>query len=130
MTLLSLPCFAAPIANAVNLVKEGKLIALGVSSRKRDALVPDVPTIAEAGVPGYESILWFGLLNSAKTPCPLITELNGELARILDEPDVRSRSAPIGLEPRSTSPAEFDRMISDDIATFTQLARAGSIKAD
>ena len=122
--------FMAPIANAVNLVKDGRLTALGVSSAQRDALVPDVPTIAEAGVPGYDSILWFGLLTSAKTPRPLVAKLNREIARILSEPEVRARWAPIGLEPRPTTPAQFDRQIADDIAAFTRLARAGNIKAD
>ncbi len=122
--------FMAPIANAVNLVKEGKLTALGVSSAQRDALVPEVPTIAEAGVPGYDSILWFGLLTTGNTPRPLVAKLNREIARILGDPEVRARWTPIGLEPRPTTPAEFDRLIADDIATFTRLARAASIKAD
>ena len=122
--------FMAPIANAVNLVKEGKLRALGVSSKGRDALVPDLPTIAESGVPGYESILWFGLLTSSRTPRTLIAKLNAEVTRILSEPEVRARWLPIGLEPHPTSPAEFDRIVSSDLATFTKLARAGNIKAE
>lgn len=122
--------FMAPIANAVNLVKDGRLVALGVSSASRDALVPDVPTIAEAGVPGYDSILWFGLLTSSKTPRPLIAKLNREITRILSAPEVKARWAPIGLEPRPTTPEEFDQLIADDIATFGKLARAGNIRAD
>jgi tripartite-type tricarboxylate transporter receptor subunit TctC len=122
--------FVAPIANSVNLVKEGKLVALGVSSAKRDPLVPGVPTIAEAGVPGYESILWFGVLTSSRVPRPLIAKLNSEITRILREPDLRASWAPLGLEPQPTTPAEFDRIIAGDIATFTKLARAGNIKAD
>jgi tripartite-type tricarboxylate transporter receptor subunit TctC len=122
--------FMAPIANAVNLVKDGKLLALGVSSAQRDPLVPDVPTVAEAGVPGYDSILWFGLLTSSKTPRPLIAKLNREVARILSDPDVKARWTPIGLEPRPTTPEAFDKLIADDIATFTRLARAGNIKAE
>lgn len=122
--------FMAPIANAVGLAKEGKLVALGVSSAKRDPLVPDVPTVAEAGVPGYESILWFGLLTSAKTPHPIIARLNREITRILGEPEVRTRWIPIGLEPKPTTPAEFDKLIADDIATFTKIARAANIKAN
>jgi tripartite-type tricarboxylate transporter receptor subunit TctC len=122
--------FMAPIANAVSLVKEGKLRALGVSSKDRDALVPDVPTVAEAGVPGYDSILWFGLLAPGRTPRALIGRLNTEVARILREPEVRTRWLPIGLEPHPTSPGEFDRMVASDIATFTKLARAGNIKAE
>ena len=122
--------FMAPIANAVNLVKEGRLLALGVSSRQRDALVPDVPTVAEAGVPGYDSILWFGLLTARKTPRPVIAKLNREIVRILGDEEAKTRWAPIGLDPRPTTPAEFDKLIADDIATFTRLARAGNIKAE
>jgi tripartite-type tricarboxylate transporter receptor subunit TctC len=122
--------FMSPIANAVSLVKEGKLRALAVSSKDRDALVPDVPTVGESGVPGYESILWFGLLTSSKTPRALISKLNAEIARILNEPEVRARWLPIGLDPKPTSPSGFDKKIADDAATFTKLARAGNIKAE
>jgi tripartite-type tricarboxylate transporter receptor subunit TctC len=122
--------FMAPIANAVNLVRDGRLAGLGVSSPQRDSLVPEVPTIAEAGVPGYESILWFGLLAPAKTPRPVIAKLNSEIARALSEAELRSRWTPLGLEPKPTSPAEFDRLIAADIDTFTRLARAGNIRAD
>jgi tripartite-type tricarboxylate transporter receptor subunit TctC len=122
--------FMSPIANAVNLVKEGKLRALGVSSRERDPLVPGVPTIAESGVPDYEAILWFGLLTSSRTPRPIIDKLNAELKRILSAPELRTGWSVIGLDPRPTTPAEFDRLIAQDVATFTKLARAGSIKAD
>jgi tripartite-type tricarboxylate transporter receptor subunit TctC len=122
--------FMSPIANAVNLVREGKLRALGVSSRERDQLVPDLPTIAESGVPGYESILWFGILTSSKVPRPLVTKLSDEIGRVLREPEVRARWLPIGLDPTPTTPGEFDRIIANDMATFTKLARAGNIKAE
>ena len=122
--------FMAPIANAVNLVKDGRLLALAVSSRQRDALVPEVPTVAEAGVPGYDSILWFGLLTPRKTPRAVIAKLNREIARVLGDAEAKTRWAPIGLDPRPTTPAEFDKLIADDIATFTRLARAGNIKAE
>ncbi|RPJ44717.1 MAG: tripartite tricarboxylate transporter substrate binding protein [Betaproteobacteria bacterium] len=121
--------FMSPIANAVGLVREGKLLGLGVSSLKRDALLPNVPTIAEAGVPGYDSILWFGMLTSSRTPRPLINVLNREVTRILGDAEVRKRWAPIGLEPSPTTPAQFDKIIAEDIATFTRLAKAGNIKA-
>lgn len=121
--------FMSPIASAVGLVREGRLIGLGVSSLKRDALLPDVPTIAEGGVPGYDSILWFGLLTTSKTPRPLINTLNREITRILGDAEVKKRWAPIGLDPAPTTPAEFDKVIAADIATFTRLAKAGNIKA-
>ena len=122
--------FMAPIANSVNLVREGKLAALAVSSAERDALVPDLPTIAEAGVPGYESILWFGLLTSSKTPRPIIAKLNREVVRILSGAEAKARWMPIGLEPRPTTPAAFDKLIAEDIATFSRLAKAGDIRAE
>jgi tripartite-type tricarboxylate transporter receptor subunit TctC len=122
--------FMAPIANAVNLVKEGKLVALGVSSVQRDPLVPDVPTVAEAGVPGYHSELWFGLLTTRQTPRAIVGRLNREITRILNEPDLRQRWTPLGLEPRPTTPEQFDKLISDEIAAFTAIARAANIRAD
>ncbi len=121
--------FMSPIANAVGLVREGRLNGLGVSSLKRDALLPDLPTIAESGVPGYDSVLWFGLLTSAKTPRPVIAELNREVARALGEPELRKRWSPIGLDPSPTTPEAFDRLVAAEIALFTKLAKAGNIKA-
>ncbi|MBX3650075.1 MAG: tripartite tricarboxylate transporter substrate binding protein [Burkholderiales bacterium] len=121
--------FMSPIANAVGLVREGRLTGLGVSSLKRDALLPDMPTIAESGVPGYDSVLWFGLLTSAKTPRPVIAELNREVTRALGEPELRKRWSPIGLDPSPTTPEAFDRLIAAEIALFTKLAKAGNIKA-
>jgi tripartite-type tricarboxylate transporter receptor subunit TctC len=120
----------APIANAVNQVKEGRLVGLGVSSAERDPLLPEVPSVAESGVPGYESILWFGLLTSSAVPRLVIAKLNREIARILSDPDARERWTPIGLQPQPTTPEGFDKLIRDDVATFTRIARQANIKAD
>ncbi|HWI13445.1 MAG TPA: tripartite tricarboxylate transporter substrate binding protein [Burkholderiales bacterium] len=122
--------FMSPIANAVNLAKEGRVIALGVSSPRRDPLLPDVPTIAEAGVPRFESELWFGLLTTSKTPRALVTRLNDEITAILKEPEARSRWAPLGLEPIPSTPERFDQRIASEVKLYTELARAGNIRAD
>jgi len=122
--------FLAPIANAVNQVKDGRLAALGVSSPERDALLPDVPTVAEAGVPGYQTSLWFGLLASSEVPRPIIAKLNREIVRILSEPEVRQRWIPIGIEPRPTTPEAFDRLIRDEVAAFSKIAGTANIKVD
>ncbi len=122
--------FMAPIANAVNQVKDGRLVALGVSSGERDALLPQVPTIDEAGVPGYESVLWFGLLTSAAVPRPIVEKLSADVRKVLSDPQTRERWQPIGIEPRPTTPAQFDQLIADDVALFTRIARAQNIKAD
>jgi tripartite-type tricarboxylate transporter receptor subunit TctC len=122
--------FMAPMANGVNLVREGKVDGLAVSSAKRDPLLPDVPTVAEAGVPGYESILWFGLLTGSGVPRPIVNKLNGEIVRILGDEETRKRFAPIGMTPRPMSPETFDRAIRDDVAIFSRIAREANIKAE
>ena len=122
--------FMAPIANAVAPVKDGKLAALAVSSQERDALLPQVPSLHEAGVPGYKSQLWFGLLTPAAVPRPVVAKLNREIARILSEPELKSRWSGIGIEPRTDPPEAFDRLIREDVATFAAIARAANIRAD
>lgn len=122
--------FMAPIANAVNQVREGKLVGLGVSSLERDALLPDVPTVAEAGVPGYQPVLWFGLLTSSAVPRPIVAKLNREITRILAEPELKQRWGAIGIEPRPNAPEAFDRLIQEEVALFTRIARASNIRAD
>src|SRR5438105_2519262 len=119
--------FMAPIANAVNLVRDGRLVGLGVSSRSRDPLLPQLPTIDEAGVPGYEQDLWFGLLAPAGVPRPIMARLNSEIGRILADSDTNARWAPLGLEPRTTAPEEFDRLIARELALYTRIARAAKI---
>ena len=119
--------FMAPIANAVNLVRDGRLVGLGVSSRTRDALLPELPTIDEAGVAGYEQELWFGLLAPSGVPRGIVTRLNAEIGRILADPDTKARWAPIGIEPRPTAPQEFDRLVASEIALYTRIARAANI---
>ena len=121
--------FMAPIANAVNLVRESKLAGLAVSSAKRDLLLPDLPTVGEA-VPGYESILWFGLLTASGVPRPVVNKLNAEITRILRSSDTYERFAPIGMTPRPMSPEEFDALIRNDVAVFSRIARDANIKAD
>ena len=122
--------FMAPIANALNMVKEGRVVGLGVSSSQRDALLPDMPTLAEAGLSGFRADLWFGMLTSSQAPKPVIAKLNNEIRRILSDAEVKQRWLPIGLEPRPTTPGEYDKIVADEIATFTKIARAANIKAE
>jgi tripartite-type tricarboxylate transporter receptor subunit TctC len=122
--------FMAPIANAVNQVRDGKLYGLGVSLLERDALLPEVPTIDEAGLPGYQAELWFGLLTSSAVPPPLIAKLNRDIARILAEPELKRRWEAIGIEPRPNAPEAFDKLVRDEVSVFTRFARAANIKAD
>jgi tripartite-type tricarboxylate transporter receptor subunit TctC len=122
--------FMSPIANALSMVRDGRVIGLGVSSLERDALLPDVPSLAEAGLPGFRADLWSGMLTSAQTPKPIVARLNNEIRRILGEPEIKQRWAPIGLDPKPTTPQAFDKIVIDEIAAFTKIARAANIKAE
>jgi len=122
--------FLAPIANAVGPVKDGRLLGLGVSMPDRDPLLPDVPTVHEAGVPGYQTDLWFGLLTSSAVPKSVIAKLNRDIVRVLGEPDLKQRWSAVGIEPRPLSPEAFDQRIREQVEVFTRFARAAGIKAD
>jgi tripartite-type tricarboxylate transporter receptor subunit TctC len=120
----------APASNAVPFIKDGKLLALGVSPAKRLAVLPDVPTLGEAGVTGYQWQTWFGLLAPAKTPRPIVAKLNKEVSRILNLPESKERWNAIGAEPVPIAPEAFDKYVIEQIALFTKLAKAANIKAD
>jgi tripartite-type tricarboxylate transporter receptor subunit TctC len=122
--------FISPYASAINLVKEGKATAIAVTSLKRMPDMPDLATVAESGAPGYQWIFWYGLLAPAKTPRAIVDKLNAEVAHILKQPEVRQRFGPLGIEPVTSSPEEFDKLIANEVASFTRLAKAGNIKLD
>ena len=110
--------------------KAGKVIALAVAPAKRVAVLPDVPTVAEAGIPGYSWDTWFGLLAPAKTPRAIVKKLNQEVARILVQPDVKERWNAMGAEPIPIAPDAFDQYISGQVALVARLAKAANIKAE
>lgn len=122
--------FLAPVAIALPLIKEGKILALAVSTAKRSAVLPDVPTIAEAGVVGYRWDTWFGLLAPAKTPRALVTRLNREITQVLELADVRQRWTALGAEAIPSTAEEFDKRIAEQVTAFAKLARAAGIKAN
>jgi tripartite-type tricarboxylate transporter receptor subunit TctC len=119
-----------PMPNAVAQVNAGKIIPLGVTVAKREPAMPDVPTIAEAGVAGFRYDTWFGLLTAAAAPRPIVDRLNKEIVRILTLPEVRERFRPLGAETIPMAPAEFDKFIAQQVDRFTKLARQANIKAE
>jgi tripartite-type tricarboxylate transporter receptor subunit TctC len=120
----------SPASNAMPFIKQGKLVALGVSPAKRLAVLPNVPTLAESGVPGYDWQTWFGLLAPARTPRPIIAKLNQEVTRILNLAESKERWNALGADPVPIAPEAFDKFVVEQIALFTKLARAANIKAD
>lgn len=121
--------FDTPITGAP-LVREGKLRALGVSTRARSPIFPDVPTIDEAGVPGYEVLGWNGILVPAATPLPIVQRLNLEIRAILAEPEVKQKLEQQGAEPAPADPDAFGRRIRDDVAKWTEVIRAAGIQPE
>jgi tripartite-type tricarboxylate transporter receptor subunit TctC len=122
--------FMSPLASAIHLVRDGKLRALGVSSAKRVRAYAEVPTIAEAGLAGFEWDSWGGLLAPAKTPRAVITKLNREVSRALTLPDVQQRLVSLGAEPVPGTPAQFDQLLAEQLAITANLARKAGIKAE
>jgi tripartite-type tricarboxylate transporter receptor subunit TctC len=121
--------FMSPLASAVGLVKEGKVPAIAVTSSMRVPQLPNVPTVAESGLPGFRWDYWYGMLAPAKTSRPLVNLLNREILRTLALPDVGGRLSALGAEPAPTTPQAFDRFIVDDIAALTTVARKANIVA-
>jgi tripartite-type tricarboxylate transporter receptor subunit TctC len=109
-------------------VKAGKLRALAVSPARRSPAVPDLPTIAEAGVPGYDAGAWFGLVAPAGTPKPIIDKLAAETQRILKIPDVAERLSGLGAEPVGNSPDEFAAFIKAEIAKWKKVIQDAKVE--
>ena len=111
-------------------VKAGKIHALAVTTAKRSATVPDLPTIAEAGVKGYEASAWFGLLAPAGTPKDIVDKLSAETAKILNMTDVREKLSAQGAEPAADSPDEFSSFIKVEIAKWAKVIKESGAKAE
>ena len=111
-------------------IKSGRLRALGVTGTKRAPGAEDIPTIAEAGVAGYEAVQWYGVLAPAATPRDIITRLHTGVVRALQNPDVRQRLLNDGAEPVGSSPAEFAEYLRNETVKWAQVIKAASIKPE
>ncbi|NBS58273.1 MAG: tripartite tricarboxylate transporter substrate binding protein [Betaproteobacteria bacterium] len=117
----------APTQSVTGHVKSGKLRALAVTGSKRLATLPEVPTLAEAGVPGYEAVGWFGLMAPVATPRDIVTMLNRDINRILQLAEVKARLLDLGAEPASLSPEQFIDFIRSDNAKWEKLIKERGI---
>jgi tripartite-type tricarboxylate transporter receptor subunit TctC len=122
--------FMAPLASSTPLVREGRMRALGVSSPKRVSVLPDVPTIAEAGLPGFRWDSWGAIFAPAKTPRAVIGKLNREITAALRQPDVEKTMRALGAEPAPTTPAELDKFVAQDLAMVRKIADLAGIKPE
>ena len=111
-------------------IKAGKLKGLAVTHAKRNPALPDVPTIAEAGVPGGESGSWIALLAPAGTPQSIISKLNADVKEVVADPEVREKLIGQGAVPQSTTPAELQKLIDADLARYGKIIREKGLKAE
>jgi tripartite-type tricarboxylate transporter receptor subunit TctC len=121
--------FAAQLTSQ-SLVKAGRLRMVAVTSAKRASTLPDVPTMAESGLPGFEFNNWFGVLGPSGLPPALVSRLNGELLKVLALPDVRERIVFDGGEPAGGPPSEFRALLASDLAKWAKVARAIRMQAE
>jgi tripartite-type tricarboxylate transporter receptor subunit TctC len=122
--------FIGNLPPAIGHIRSGKVRALAVTTAQRSPLVPEIPTLAESGLPGYETVAWFGLFAPAGTPRDVVLRLRDEVARIVELPEIRERMATLGGEPVGNAPEAFAAIVHADIAKWKRVVAAGSITAD
>jgi tripartite-type tricarboxylate transporter receptor subunit TctC len=118
------------VPQALAHVKAGRLRALGVTTPKRTPVLPDVPTIAEAGVPGYQVTVWYGILATGRTPQPVLEKLNAGFVQAIHSPEVRQQLSAMGLEPVGNSAAEFTKTVKSEIRQWGDVIRRAGIKPE
>ncbi len=125
-----IPLVSTYIAGAAQYVKQGRVVALGVSSARRDPALPDVPTFSEGGASGYAVTSWLGLLAPAKTPRPIIDRLNRDIELVMKEAEVRERYATLGIVPSPNSPEAFAELIRADYERWGKVVKQAGIKLE
>lgn len=119
--------YFSPIAPVIGQIKDGQLLALAVGSPKRASALPDVPTTAEAGVPGSEFNFWIGMMAPAKTPREIVDRLHAEVEKALATPEVKERFAKLGADPWTLKPRQFDAYIKEEIASNADVVKAAGL---
>jgi tripartite-type tricarboxylate transporter receptor subunit TctC len=120
----------SPIGLALRLVKEKRLVALAATPASRSPALPEVPTVAEAGLPGFEFDTWYGLFAPGATPRVLVAQISADVRKVLREADVRERFATRGAAPKASTPQEFDAFLRSEIDKLGRLIRAAGVEAN
>ncbi len=121
---------AATVLTGMPHIRSGRLRPLGITSLARSSVAPEIPTVAEAGLPGYESVQWYGMLAPAKTPREIVNRLYTETSAILKQPEIKTRFATDGADTVASSPDEFTRYIQSELVKWAKVARDAGIQAD
>jgi tripartite-type tricarboxylate transporter receptor subunit TctC len=117
-------------ASSLSQVKGGRVRALAVTTAKRTNLAPELPTIAESGLPGFDISTWFGIFVPAGTPRPVVDRLHAEFTRALAAPDVREKMLALGAEPVGSTPEQFAAYVKAEAAKYAKLVKASGAKVD
>ncbi len=119
-----------PLVPALPFIRDGRLIPVAVSTPQRAAILPDVPTIAEAALPGYEFQAWFGVFAPSATPRPIVNQLSKEIARIVELADMKKQFQALGEEGRASAPEEFTRFVRDEIEKTRKIVKLAGIRVE
>jgi tripartite-type tricarboxylate transporter receptor subunit TctC len=119
--------YMAPVNVALGNVKEGRLAPLGISTRRPSDILPNVPTIAEQGLPTYEVTLWFGMWAPSATPLPVVQKLNAAVNAIVFEPQVKEQFSKLGIEPAPLKPEDFTKFVRSEMEVYRKIVRAANI---
>jgi tripartite-type tricarboxylate transporter receptor subunit TctC len=111
-------------------VRAGKVRALAVTGKQRSEVLPDVPTLHEAGVPGYEATIWLGVMAPRATPKAVVDRLNDAISKIASQPEVRQAWGKQGAVPLVMNPAAFEKYVQDDVAKWARVIKSANIKMD
>lgn len=125
-----IPVLFASMGTAVPHIKSGKVVALAVTSTTRVPAVPEVPTVAELGYPGFEALIWFGIVGPARLPADITAKVNAALNTALEDKGVQEAIRGLGYEPAPTSPAQFAAVIRNDLEKWRKVVREANIKAE
>jgi len=120
----------APIGNALPFVKDRRLVALAVTTSARAPSLPDVPTVSESAIPGFEWDQWYGMFVPAKTPGAIVNQLSKEMARVLGLQQIKERLAVRGSVPKASTPEQFDKFVRAEVQKITKAIRDGGIKIE
>ena len=118
------------VPTVIQHVRAGKLRPLAVTGTKRSSAIPDIPTVAESGIPGYEVTNWFGVCDPARTPRDIVERLNSEIVRALNSPDLRERLISLGADPVGNTPEQYTAFMQNEIAKWAKVIRAAGIKGE
>ena len=122
--------FMSPLVPALPFITDGRLLPLAVSTARRTAVLPDVPTIAEAALPGYEFQAWFGVFAPARTPRPVVEKISKEIARVVDLPDIKKQFLVMGEEGRPSTPEEFAQFVRAEIEKTRKIVKLAGIRVE